>query len=907
MRIGLPLTGTCVLLFLSLSVFAQKTGKITGVVSDTARQPLGSATVTLMVARDSSIERMELSDAQGRFSLTGVRPNAYLLIISEVNHESFVKNIAVTDTKKEWLLDTVRLAVKSNDLDMITIVRQRPPVLIKPDTVEFDAAAIKVRENDMVEELLKKLPGIEIAKDGTVQVQGEKVTRVLVDGKPFFGNDPRMATQNLPANIIDKIQLIDKKSEQAQVTKVEDGQVEKVINITIRKDRKKGYFGRGYMGYGTEQHYETRLSANHFSNEKKISFLGGGNNTGRSDNSFGNNEEVPTYNNSNGINREWQSRVNYADKWGKKLDGSINVAWSSSRNNTEQSRQRQTILGDSTNYYAERSSSQRDRSGFSGGLFLEYKPDTLTRITINRSASFSKNEYSSWSEFNSKLVDDRRINEGDRRNYNHSNTPSHNGNITASRSFKKKGRGLFLNLNDNINNSLSDALNNSNNYFYPISRPEYARILNQISNNDNRSTSINGSVSFSEPVSKKSSLSLSYSYGYSKNNTLRETFDFNNQTQLYDLINDTLSNRFNNYNYNESVGLTYNYRIKKGNLSLGATWQNNRTKSVAVTKDSIYRQSFAGWVPHASYNFYENGKRLTITYNYGARPPQAYQLQSVIDNSNPLYLRLGNPRLQYATTHRVNFNAYYFKQKTGISVNSNGNINITVNNISNSTSFDKATGVQTSMPVNLDGVYNGFGRIYFSKTVKWFGNNNSVYSSVNTNFSQNNNRSNGSPTKRRNLGRRISLGMNMDIKEFADLSFGYNYGVQNTRYSLRKEQNNRTVTNGFESRLRLTPNKQSELSIEWEYNRNRGNAAGFNRQVNMVNADLTQYLNKKKSWWLKLKVYDLLKQNVNVYRWSGETFLEDTQTNIITRFFLLSVNAKLNRFGNTRPGARQRK
>ena len=182
-----------------------------------------------------------------------------------------------------------------------------------------------------------------------------------------------------------------------------------------------------------------------------------------------------------------------------------------------------------------------------------------------------------------------------------------------------------------------------------------------------------------------------------------------------------------------------------------------------------------------------------------------------------------------------------------------------------------------------------------------------MYSSVNNNFSQNNNLINGSTNKSRNLGRRISLGMNMDIKEFADLSFGYNYGVQNTRYSLRKEQNNRTVTNGFESRLRLTPNKQSELSIEWEYNRNRGNAAGFNRQVNMVNADLTQYLNKKKSWWLKLKVYDLLKQNVNVYRWSGETFLEDTQTNIITRFFLLSVNAKLNRFGNTRPGARQRK
>lgn len=894
----LPILIFIFLLLVGPVTFAQKiSGRVMGVVTNSARQPLGKATVTLLLSADSSVERMELSDDKGRFTIGNLRPAAYQLVISEINHESLVKSFTISQGNPEAKLDTIQLPIRFNNMDMITIVRQKPPVLIKKDTIEFDAGSIKVRENDMVEELLKKLPGVEVGRDGTIMSQGEKVTQIMVDGKPFFGSDPKMATQNLPADIIDKIQLIDKKSEQAIVTKVEDGQVEKVINITIKKNRKKGYFGRGYLGYGSSSRYEGRISANHFYDTRKIAFIGGSNNTGRTDNSFGNNEEAVSYNTSNGINRELQSRASYSDKLGKNLDMNLNLGWNRSRNTTDQLRQRQTILQDTTNVYREESYSKRDRQGISAGLYLEYKPDTLTRIMLSRTGSFYKNTNHTESYFNSALTGNRKINEGARVNENSSNTPSHNGNLTVSRSLNKKGRAVFLNLNDNINNSLTDGLNISNNYFFPLNEPDYARLLNQSSAWDNRSTSINGSLSYNEPLGEKSSFTASYTRGYSKNNTLRETFDFNDLTHLYDLLNDTLSNRFNNYNFTSSAGLTYNLRFKKSNISIGATWQNNMTKSVAVTRDSIYKQSFSGLVPHFSYNYYTNGKRLSLSYNYATRPPQAYQLQSVIDNSNPLYLRLGNPDLHYSTTHRFSYNLHYFKQATGISINSSSNLNLTVNNISNSSSFNKTTGVQTTQPVNMSGVYNGYSRLYFSKSFKAFNNKNSWYLSMNMNFGRNANLLDGIRNTSRTLGGRINSGINLDVKDIADLTLGYSYSVQTARYSIRKEQNNRTNTYGLETRLRLTPDKYSEMSIEWNYDRNKGNARGFNRKVNMVNADVTRYMNKSKTWWLKIKVYDLLKQNVNVFRYNTETYIEDMQTNILTRYFLVSVNMKLNKFG----------
>jgi hypothetical protein len=889
--------------FLSFLSFAQKNnGRISGViVSDSARQKMSGATVTLVNAKDSSVEKMTASDSKGRFVLNELKSSSYYLIISEVGYNPLMKAVVLTEAKKEADLDTLILTTKSNQLDTVSVVLMKMPVVVKTDTIEFNASSFKVKENDMTEGLLKKLPGIEIARDGSVTANGEKVTQVLVDGKPFFGNDPKMATQNLPAGIVDKVQVIDKRSEQSKITKVEDGQVEKVINITIKKDKKKGTFGRAYAGYGSNERYEAKLSLNHFNNKKKMALVASNNNTGRTDNSNGENEETSYYNNNNGINKVAQARITYSDEWGEKFSLHGNFGYNYNGNVTEQVRNRQTILEDSTNFYYEENQSWRKRSGFNGGIGFEWEPDTITSITFNQSSNLYRSSSEAASLFNSSLSSKRKINEGNRLNRNASKTPSFNGNMTISRQFKKPRRGIFLNINDNINSNLNDNFSISNNYFYPLTEPQYDRLLNQFINSNNRSAAINSSISYNEPLSKKSSLRLSYTYNYSKNNTLRETFDFNNLSSVYDLFNDSLSSDFDNYTKTSSVGINYNYAIKKGNLSVGTTWQNNKTKTVALLKDSVYRQSFSGLVPYLSFNTSGKGKRLNVNYNFSARPPQAYQLQPVIDNSNPLYLRLGNPNLTYSTSHNLSVGLFWFDQKKGWNINANGNINTVVNNISTSTIYDKTTGVQISIPVNVNGVYYSYARIYYSRPVKFLSKGSRWFVNSNLNFSRNVNLLNYEKNTSHSSTKFINTGLSVEVKEVASLSLSCNINSQSVTYSLKEEQNNKTNRYGVDADLRLTPNKTSDINISWGFYKNSGSLAGFNKQVNMVDLDITQYFDKKKTWWLKLKVYDLLQQNVNVYRYSGENFIEDVQTNGLGRFYLLSLNYKLNKFaGNKR-------
>jgi hypothetical protein len=886
-------------LFLGFVSRAQKNNyKITGtVVSDSSRRQVTNATVSLLFSRDSTVAEMRTTDNKGKFSLDGLKAGAYQLVISEINHETLLRQMEVGESKKEIHLDTLVLKVKSNNMEMITIMSQQP-VVIKPDTVEFNAGSFKVKPNDMVEELLKKLPGVEVAKDGSLSANGEKVTKVLVDGKPFFGNDPRTATQNLPADIIDKVQVIDEKSEQTKATKIEDGQVEKVINLTIKKNKKVGSFGRAYLGYGTDDRYEARVNANHFNNNRKMAMITGTNNTGRTDNTAGQNEENAVYNNYSGVTKDLQSKITYTDKWSKKLDVSANLNYTNNSNTSEQVRNRQTLFTDTTNFYFEQNKNNRKRWGAGGGIYFEYRPDTMLKITVNESINFYKTDNRSSSSFNSSISETRKLNEGTRENRSFSKTPSVNGSINISRRLKKKGRAVFFNLNNSENTSLNDGLNNSSNYFYPLSAPDYDRILNQFSNYDTRNASLNASASYSEPLNKKSSVNLSVNYSNSRNNTLRETFDFNPFTSLYDLLNDSLSNNFDNTNKSGSLGLSYNYFLKKSRISLGASWQESKTESRSLTKDSVFGQSKKGLIPFASFNLYDKGKNISITYNYGTRAPQAYQLQNVVDNSNPLFIRYGNPALKYSITHRVNYNLNLYKQKTGLNINSNGNFNAVLNNIGSSTTYDKATGIQTSRPVNLDGVYNWYARVYVNKNFKASGNRNSFYGSASLNSNRNINLVNGEKNKSTSFSRRFNTGINLDLKEFAALSLGYTFTIQTATYSLRKEQNNRTTSNGIEASLRVTPNKTTDFSIYWNFNQNKGSLSGFNRETNMVNADVTQYLNKRKSFWLKLKVYDLLKQNISVYRYSNDNFIEDFQTNVLTRFILLSINFKFNKFGS---------
>ncbi|TDH28519.1 TonB-dependent receptor [Segetibacter sp. 3557_3] len=888
----------CLLLVMYCTALSQiKPGRITGkVFSDSGYIPIEGASVSLQNNRDSLVDKIVLSDKKGAFVFTDTRPDEYLLLISVINHVPFQKKISLPNTGGELQLDSLILKFTSDSLASVTVVGYRTPVKILGDTTEYNAAAFKTKENAMVEDLLRKLPGLEVTKDGTIKSNGEQITRILVDGQPFFSDDPKLATQNLPRNIIDKIQVIDEKSDQARLTKVDDGIRNKVINIVIKKDKRKGTFGRAYVGRGTSKTYEAKLNANAFNGDKKYSLIAGGNNTGRSDYGGGDNERA-SYNNFGGIAKDAQVRMNYINKWGKHMNVSANVGYNTNRSTAIQSRNRQNIFGDSSTWYQETSQSIRYRNGISTGISIDYKPDTLTSIRLNASANLGKSRFSSGAVFSSTLPQAKKINEGNRENRGESGSPSVNGNISVNRRFKKSRRAVFLQMSNNRNSSINDNFNTSNNYFYPTNLPEYKRLLNQYNQTNNKSSSTNTSLSYSEPIGTKGSLSVNTAYNFSKNNNQRELFDYNIQSGLYDIFNDTLSSNFDNYNLNASLGASYAHNLKKGSISVGSSWQSSRSKSVSLTRDSVYRQHFSSLVPYISFNRHSNGKSFNLYYNFSSNAPQAYQLQPVLDNSNPLFLRLGNPNLRFSSTHRVNGGLNLYNSKNNRSIYFNGNFSVIQNAFSTSTIYDKLTGSQVTQPINVSGVYNGGGNVSFNQPFKLWAQN--IRWNVSNNFNLNRNVSIIDYQQNVNFSiyTNWSTGLDVDVEDWLQLGINYNYNIQNTRYSLRPNMNNSSATSGGSVRGEVTPGKLTEIRFDWNFSSNTGRSAGFNQTINLVNADLTQYFSTRKNFWVTLRVYDLLKENVNIYRRSGENFIEDTRMNVLTRFFLLSANMRLNKFG----------
>ncbi|MFL5741560.1 MAG: hypothetical protein ACJ75B_15145, partial [Flavisolibacter sp.] len=266
--------------------------------------------------------------------------------------------------------------------------------------------------------------------------------------------------------------------------------------------------------------------------------------------------------------------------------------------------------------------------------------------------------------------------------------------------------------------------------------------------------------------------------------------------------------------------------------------------------------------------------------------------------TNPLFLRLGNPGLRFSSIHRLGYALNFYYQQSKISINSSGSFNLTLNNISTSTIYDKSSGVQISMPVNLNGARNGFARIYFSKQMKIFGKNDSWYLTSSFNFNRTLSLLDYQQNINEMLNQSYGTGLRIEWGEVLELGSGATASFQNIHYSLNPGQDYKTVSYGIDATARITLSKFTELLIAWNQSRNTGSTPGFNRQINMVNLELSEYLDKKKNFWLKFKVYDLLKQNISVYRYSGENFIEDLQTKTISRYFLLSLNMKFNKFKN---------
>ena len=907
---------------------AQVNGAVKGRLVDTAaRQPLAEATISVILVKDSSLVSFILSDKKGVFEITNLDAGEYLLMISFNGYENYKKNFSITAEKKTNDLGEIILQKDYKTLPGV-VVTDAIPVRVNGDTVSFKADAFKTKPNATTEDLLKKLPGVQVQKDGTVSAMGENVQKILVDGKEFFGNDPKMATKNITADMVDQIQVFDDMSEQSKFTKIDDGSRSKTINIKLKKDRNKGDFGKVTAGAGSSGRYEGNLSFNHFRGNQRFSLVGSANNANKQNFSF--NDIVSSQGgmgqfsrggldlgalkgaltgsggggNNNGINTSRSIGLNYNDEWGKKIDFRGSYFISQSDNLLKQSSFRQTYFpNDSTSDASTESESANRNRSHRINVRWEYAIDSMNSVLYTGNVNFQQSNgmYNDTSFTFSNGVNDYLAVTSKTRNKNKRDGMNYSGELLYRKKFKRIGRTLTVGWRNGYNESESGNSNIAPNTFY---RPDgsilFSRSQDQRGDQDTKANNNSVSTSYTEPLGKNKILELNYQYSHNRNISDRETYDYNNISGKYDALNLLQTNYFENTNTSNRVGFNYRFQQKKYNYQLGfgvqLTELGSRSIRAATSKDTMLTQRFTNFFPTASFTYSVN-KTKNFRFNYRGRTnaPSINQLQDVPDVSNPLQVRTGNPALKQEFINNFSLNYSTFNMMSFRFFTSNFNVGTTGNKIVNSIdSLNQA--VTITKPVNLDGVFNvnGFSSIGFPiKKLKG--------SNVNLTSIVNYNRDVSLVYKQKNITHRWlltqSLGFNYNKNKF-DMGLTAGLTYNNARYTLQENLNTEYFTQTYSADFSYTFKKDIIVSTDFDLLVNSGRADGFNQTIPMWNAGLSKQFLKNKAAEVKFTVYDILNQNKAITRNIGENYFEDNRTNVIRRFFLLSLTYNINRMPN---------
>jgi len=918
------------LVFLVSFASAQSVATVKGVLIDSLnKQSLKDASIVVLAASDSSLEVFTLAKADGSFIINNAPFGEMLIEVKFQGYEPFSKRIVFSAKNNNVDLGKIYLKQAANDLGNVTVTQS--PVQMKKDTIEFTASAFKTKPNAVAEDLLKKIPGIQVDKDGGIKAQGETVQRVLVDGKRFFGDDPKMATRNLPPDIIDKIQVYDAASDQSAFTGFDDGNRVKTINITTRKDKRKGYFGRAAGGLGANSDdalYDNNINISKFNGDQQITFTGQANNVNKQNFSvqdmlgslggggfggaggggggrggggatMGGGGGLLGTGGGGGIVKTLAAGLNYKDNWGTKTQFSGSYFYNDQTTTRDQNSLTENLVTGSTDssiFSKQVQSSVTNNKNHRINFNIETNFDTSNSLIIRPNISFQNTHSETFqttsstrgklASLNSSRVNSVKDNEGI------------NGSLEATfkHRFATKGRTYSIGLNSSYNTNDGSGSNLSVNQFNLPSR-NYTDTLDQIytTNRDGKTNS--ATLSYTEPIGKNKQLEFNYNISSNVNNSGRSTLGYNKASGNYDIAVPNLSNIFENtFNANR---LTVNYRIQnaKYNFSIGSGLQVGDLVSKNISTNVNLKQHFVNLFPAANFRYdFTKSKNLRMYYNGRTSQPSADQLQPVIDNSNPLLIRTGNPNLkqQFSHSFRFMFNSFdIFTQKIIFATLSGSFIE---NDIQNSTTISGG-GVQTIKPVNLSGTYNINGFFNYGFPIKKPKSNLNLMANVSRNQTQTLVNSISNFTRNTNLGGTISWTTN--IKEGFDMNFSSNSNLTMARYTLQPQQNGDFFSQTVSTEATIYSKSGWVLSTDFDYIYNAGRSEGFNTSIPLWNASLSKQMLKNKAGELKFYVFDLLNQNISISRNVTSNYIQDLQTRVLKRYFMISFTYNLRKFGAT--------
>ena len=915
---------TFVLLATASLACAQKFS-LTGQVADTLGSPLPGATVMLLNAADSSLANFTLSKTDGHFEMKNVQAGDYLLKVTFMGlrtHEQRIRG-----SHDDRLVDAGRIILQpvSSELHAVEIEAARSPVVIKEDTIEFNAGSFKTQENATVEDLLKKLPGVDVDTEGKITAQGEEVKSVMVDGKKFFGDDPKIATRNLPASAVDKVQVFDKQSDQATFTGIDDGQREKTINLSLKEEKRNAVFGNAMAGAGNHERHQVRASLNKFSKGQQLSFLGMGNNvnqpgfgmddymnfTGGSRQMMGgggvrfrvgsddtNGVPLNFGNRPTGLMGTYAGGVHINDKLTKNTEVNGSYFFNYLDHNLDQSTYRENFLPDGTYAFVEDKTESNTNSNHRANFTVDQNIDSANTLRFTGNFSLNHTDSEQISRGRNTGPQGDLVSENDRQYRSSGDKTSFNSNLLFRHRFSTRGRSLAMNLLFGANENRSAGLLNALNTYYANSPGQ--DLVRQTNDQSTRLQRYGASISYTEPLGNRRYLEANYSYNKNGNEIERDVFDVGNGENTF---NPNLSEDYSNDYIYHRAGLNFRITDTDYNFLAGANLQQSALTGEREGMTTQTRQTFTNLLPAVRFNYdFSNTRHLRFDYETSVSEPDIQQLQPVIDNSDPLNIYIGNPALRpsYSQSWRLNYTS--FNPVSFINFFAFTDVDVTSNAIINAQSVDERL-VRTITPVNVDRNIRINSNVNFGVPINKLGSR----ISVSGNFRREN-----AMTILNNEENRIAqasagggLRYTYEYKDIFDISINARLTHQRTDYDFG-QPDQAFLNSVYTAETNLAFLKNYSLNATFDYLMYQDRSVGFEQDIPLLNLSVSRFVMKNKSGELKAAVMNVFDQAVGVDQRASSNYLERVTTNSLGRYFMISftyaLNKALNPMGMRRGG-----
>ncbi len=943
-------------LFFGQILYAQYT--VGGTVKDQqAGTQLSGASVKLKSATDSTFTRNVLSDSTGRFAFHDLPADSFLLSVSFVGYGVVLRSIHLDSTNVR--ADSTGIGVmniafalvpgSAKDLATVVITANIAPATQKADTLQLNASQYKVNPDASTEDLVKKMPGITI-ENGQVKAQGDVVQKVTIDGRDLFGDDATAALRNLPAEVVDKIQVFDRLSDQAQFTGFDDGSATKSINIVTKASMRNGQFGRVYAGYGTDERYSAGGNATIFKEARRISLVGnfnninqqnfsqqdllgvtsnaqrggggggprggggggnyggnrgqgGGANGGGNFGGFGGSANFLVGTQA-GINRTNAFGINYSDKWGSKLTVTGSYFFNNTGNDTRDSSHQQYYVGGIT--YNQNNNANSNNNNHRVNLRIEWKLDSSNEFIITPSLSFQNNTTSRLSRIdffsnNKQITSTSTGTTSDRNGNNLNNT------LLFRHAFAKRGRTFSVNLNSSSNNRVGNVyVNTLQRKFDSLNHP-IDSLGNRYTDQTSNGYQLSANLTYTEPLSLKSQLQLTYNPSYSNSKSDQEAF-LMSPAGKYTIFEDSLSNRFNNVTKTQNLGVAYRYGDRDNQLSFGANYQYNDLSSDQTYPKPVVipSKTFQNILPNANVRLkLSTRSSVRLFYRSNTNNPSVMQLSNVYDYTNLPYITAGNPDLKQQFTNTVNGRYTYTNTGKSLLFVANVFYQTASDFISNASySFVRDTtfmgrkftsGQQLSIPVNLNGYKSLRSFITFAAPLKFIKSNLNLNGGVTYSRLPGITQSISSLTNNTTYTAGAVIGSN--ISQYIDFTASYTANFSDVKNDVVKTLNSSYFQHVVGLQLNLLSKSgwffQNDLTNQL-YN---GLTEGYNQAYTLWNVSVGKKFLKGQKGELKITVFDLLKQNQSIVRNVNERYIEDVQSQVLRQYALLTFTYNLRNFG----------